>query len=197
MVGSAAVALLLTGFSSAGAQEARYQRKYKPLPQLSHIVVLVEKGFDGKPMTNVPVVFRSTFGGRDDGNMEIKTDPDGKATMDLIQVGSDVEVQVIANGYATYSQKMPNVGATASLVVKLIAPREQVSRWKNAMGQESTVQPGIQEPPHPKLAPPPVNADGYSLPASTPDAGSSPASASTGSSATQTGTPATQTGTPQ
>ncbi len=192
--GAAGLGLLLTLTFGAGAQQARYQRKYKPLPQLAHIVVLVEKGFDGKPMANVPVVFHSTFEGRDNGNMEVKTDPHGNATMDLIQVGSDVDVQVIATGYATFSQEVQNVGAKASMVAKLIRPREQVSQWLNADGKPASVQPGIQEPPHPALAPPKPNVDGFALPPSSSPA--SPASAA-GGSAQQAGAPATQTGTPQ
>ncbi|MGC9198088.1 MAG: hypothetical protein ACP5E5_04015 [Acidobacteriaceae bacterium] len=191
--GAVGLALLLTLASGVGAQQARYQRKYKPLPQLAHIVVLVEKGFDGKPMPNVPVVFHSTFEGRDNGNMEIKTDPHGNATMDLIQVGSDVDVQVIATGYATFSQDLQNVGAKASMVAKMIRPREQVSQWLNADGKPASVQPGIQEPPHPALAPPKPNVDGFALPPSSSSSG--PASA--GSAAQQAGAPTTQTGTPQ
>ena len=100
----------------AGAQQETHGRKYKPLPPLAHIVVTVVKGFDGKPMPNAAVVFHATLNGRDDGNLEVKTDPEGKATIDVIEVGSNVTVQVIANGFATYAQDMHAVtGRTRSL----------------------------------------------------------------------------------
>ena len=198
--GAAALAVLLTILPGAAAQQARYARKYKPLPQLSHIVVLVQKGFDGKPMANTPVVFHSTFQGRDDGNMEVKTDPNGNATMDLIQVGSDVDVQVIAKGYATYSHQLTSVGAKESLVVKMLRPHDQISQWETPTGQVSSMKPGIQEPPHPVLVPPKPNVDGFALPPSSPASNPSPVGSSADSSATSaqpTGTPASQTGTPQ
>lgn len=198
--GAAALAVLLTILPGAAAQQARYARKYKPLPQLSHIVVLVQKGFDGKPMANTPVVFHSTFQGRDDGNMEVKTDPNGNATMDLIQVGSDVDVQVIAKGYATYSHQLTSVGAKESLVAKMVRPHDQVSQWETSAGQVSSMKPGIQEPPHPALVPPKPNVDGFALPPSSPAANPSPADGpanSPGTSAQQTGTSANQTGNPQ
>ncbi len=96
--------------SVAGAQQPEHGRKYKPLPDLSHIVVTVVKGFDGKPMPHAAVVFHATMNGRDDGNLEVKTDPEGKATIDVIEVGSDVSVQVIANGFATYAQDIHTRG---------------------------------------------------------------------------------------
>lgn len=197
--GAAALALLPALLPGAAAQQARYARKYKPLPQLSHIVVLVEKDFDGKPMANTPVVFHSTFQGRDDGNMEVKTDPNGKASMDLIQTGSDVDVQVIAKGYATYSHQLSNVGAKESLVAKMLRPHDQVSQWTSA-NQVSSMKPGIQEPPHPALVAPKPNVDGFALPPSSPAANPSAtggAANSSGAAAQPAGTAANQTGNPQ
>jgi Carboxypeptidase regulatory-like domain len=139
--------------SVAGAQQDDHGRKWKPLPPLSHIVVTVVKGFDGKPLPNAAVVFHATMNGRDDGNMEVKTNPEGKATIDVIEVGSDVSVQVIANGFATFAQDINVVGANKVLDVKLVRPREQVSRYQDNSGKAAQVRPGVQEPPHPVLAP--------------------------------------------
>jgi len=136
----------------AGAQDD-HGRKYKPLPPLSHIVVTVLKGFDGKPMPRAAVVFHATMNGRDDGNLEVKTDPEGKATIDVIEVGSDVSLQVIANGFATYAQEIPAVGPEKVLEVRLLRPREQVSRYRENSGKAAEVKPGIQEPPHRVLPP--------------------------------------------
>jgi hypothetical protein len=160
-------AVLVMG-SVAGAQQDEHGRKYKPLPPLSHIVVKVVKGFDGKPMPSVAVIFHSTMEGRDNGNLEVKTDPEGKATIDAIEVGSDVDVQVIANGFSTYAGELGSVGANAGMTVRMLRPREQVSVYRDAEGKPAQEKPGIQEPPHPVVAPPKPNQDGYAMPATPP-----------------------------
>ncbi len=155
----AGLAVVLAMVSAAGAQNDQHGRKWKPLPPLSHIVVTVVKGFDGKPLPNAAVVFHSTMDGRDNGNLEVKTDPQGKATIDLIEVGSDVDVQVIANGFATYAKNLNQVGANKFLEVKLLRPREQVSQYEDTDGKAAAVKPGIQEPPHPVVVEPKSTAD--------------------------------------
>ncbi|MGA7157521.1 MAG: hypothetical protein WBY53_11770 [Acidobacteriaceae bacterium] len=162
------LALAVVMGSVAGAQQAEHGRKWKPLPPLAHIVVKVLKGFDGKPMPNVAVVFHSTLEGRDNGNLEVKTDPEGKATIDAIEVGSDVDVQVIAHGFATYARQIGAVGANNIVTIKMLRPREQVSQYENTVGKAAVVRPGIQEPPHPVVVAPKPNQDGYAMPAPTP-----------------------------
>ena len=103
----------------AGAQSEVHGRKYKPMPPTSHIVVTVEKGFNGKPLMNAAVVFHAVRNGLNDGNLEVKTDPEGKATIDVIEIGSQVTVQVIANGFATYAGDMNVDGPSKELLVKL------------------------------------------------------------------------------
>ncbi len=172
MLGWAAGLAMVAGFVSvAGAQDGQHGRKYKPLPPLSQIVITVKKGFDGKPMSHAAVVFHATMNGRDDGNLEVKTDPEGRATIDVIEVGSDVSVQVIANGFATYAMDIPAVGPEKILEIKLLRPREQVSRYTDSSGGAAEVKPGIQEPPH-RVLPPAKPAGDQPLepPPSTPPA---------------------------
>src|SRR5271168_4671936 len=83
---------------------AKHGRKYKPPPDTSHIEVLVTKKSNGKPIPNAAVVFNPSKDGKDEGSLEVKTDPEGKAVVDIIPTGSLVRVQVIANGYATYAE---------------------------------------------------------------------------------------------
>ncbi len=54
-------------------------RKYKAPPATSRIEVQVTKKFNGKPIPNAAVVFNPTKDGKDLGNLEVKTDPEGKA----------------------------------------------------------------------------------------------------------------------
>jgi hypothetical protein len=175
---AAGLAIVLAIVSVAGAQDDGHGRKWKPLPTLAHIVVTVVKGFDGKPMPNAAVVFHATMNGRDDGNLEVKTDPEGKATIDVIEVGSVVTLQVIANGFATYAQDFNVDGPTKLLEVKLLRPRAQVSAYENNFGKPAEAKPGIQEPPHPVLTAPKAASDQTATPP-------------------QSAAPATQTGSPQ
>ncbi len=39
----------------------------------------------------------------DEGNLEVKTHPDGKVAIDVIPTGSSVRIQVIADGFATFA----------------------------------------------------------------------------------------------
>src|SRR4051794_7076721 len=82
----------------------RRGRKYKPPPETSKITVQVTKKSNGKPIMNAAVIFNPYLDGKDIGNLEVKTDPEGKATIDIIPIGSLVRVQVIANGFATYAE---------------------------------------------------------------------------------------------
>ena len=92
---------------SASAQDApatKRGRKYKAPPDTSHIEVLVTKKSNGKPIVNAAVVFNPSKDGKDEGSLEVKTHPEGKAVIDVIPTGSLVRVQVIANGFATYAE---------------------------------------------------------------------------------------------
>jgi hypothetical protein len=135
--------LLGAGCGSALAQE--HGRNWKPLPPTAHIVVMVEKGFNDKPIENAAVIFHATRDGKDDGNLEVKTDPQGRAVIDLIEVGSEVTVQVIAEGFATAARDLSVVGPTADLLVKMQSPRAQVSQYTDDEGKPSQVQPGVQQ----------------------------------------------------
>lgn len=133
---------------AASGQSSDHGRKWKPLPPTAHIVVTVVKGFNGKPFPNAAVVFHAVREGKDDGNLEVKTDPEGKATIDVIEVGSHLSVQVIASGFATFAQEVEIDGPNKTLEVKLVRPRAQVSQYEDNDGKAAEVKPGVQEPPH-------------------------------------------------
>src|SRR6185312_4622400 len=94
--------IALVPFSQAFGQYRG--RKYKAPPATSRIEVQVVKKFNGKPIPNAAVVFNPTKDGKDLGNLEVKTDPEGKAVVDIIPTGSTVRIQVIADGFATFGQ---------------------------------------------------------------------------------------------
>jgi len=128
-------------------------RKYKAPPATTHIVVAVTKASNGKPVVNASVIFHPIKDGKDEGNLEIKSDPDGKATIDVIPTGSLVTVQVFADGFATFAQDYTLTDAEKDIQVKLQRPRAQLSTYVDNTGKPSQVQPGVQEPHRPAPAP--------------------------------------------
>lgn len=140
--------------SSLLAQDspARRGRKYKPPPETSKISVHVSKKFNGKPIMNAAVIFNPFKDGKDIGNLEVKTDPEGKAMIDIIPTGSLVRVQVIANGFATFAEEYQIDEATKDITVEMLRPREQVSAYKDNTGDASSRKWGVQEPVRPKSA---------------------------------------------
>ena len=104
-------------------------------------------------MVNAAVIFHPVKDGKDEGNLEIKSDPDGKASIDVIPIGSQVTVQVFASGYATFAQDFVADGPEKQIAVKLERPQAQVSAYVDNNGKPSQIQPGIQEPKRPAPAP--------------------------------------------
>jgi hypothetical protein len=146
-----AFGLPLASSNTAFAQDApaKRGRKYKAPPTTSHIQVTVVKKYNGKPISNAAVVFQSTLDGKDQGNLEVKTDPDGKATIDVIPTGSTVRVQVIATGFATYAEDYLVAEPSRQISIAMLRPQEQVSSYVDNEGKASTVKPGVQEPIRP------------------------------------------------
>ena len=133
-------------------------RKYKAPPETSHISVAVTRDNNGKPIANAAVVFHPSKGGKDEGNLEVKTNEDGVASIDVIPTGSEVQVQVIADGFATFAQEYFIPEKTREIQIKMLPPRAQVSAYQDNAGKVSDEQPGVQEPDylkHPRTPPPP------------------------------------------
>jgi hypothetical protein len=143
--------LALVSCLPALAQDApvKHGRKYKAPPATSHIQVTVLKKFNGKPISNAAVIFDATMDGKDQGNLEVKTDPDGKATIDIIPTGSTVRVQVIATGFATYAEEYLVAEPSREITISMIHPQEQVSSYQDNEGKAATRKPGVQEPIRP------------------------------------------------
>lgn len=150
LLGGALAALATAAL--AGAQSEVHGRKYKPPAPTAHVVVTVEKGFNSKPLENAAVVFHATKDGKDNANLEVKTDPDGRATLDLLEVGSHVRMQIIANGFATYAEEFDLTGDTKEMTVKLQRPRAQISQFGETPDKPAEVKPGVQEHLVPKPA---------------------------------------------
>ena len=130
----------------------KHGRKYKAPPDTSHIEVTVIKDFNKKPIDGAHVVFIPSKDGVDEGNLEVKTDPDGKAVIDVIPTGSKVPIQVIADGFATFAEDYLVDEASRQITIAMIRPRAQVSTYVDNQGKPAQLQPGVQEPIRPKPA---------------------------------------------
>jgi hypothetical protein len=151
---STTLVLSLGLFTASHAQDTtRRGRKYKAPPDTSHIEVEVLRGYNSKPIVNAAVIFHSVKDGKDEGNMEVKTNEDGKAIIDIIPTGSAVDVQVIADGFATYADNYQVNEATRAIQVKMLRPRAQISTYTDNSGKASTTPVGVQEPAHPHSPP--------------------------------------------
>jgi hypothetical protein len=147
---SLCLGLILASCLPAIAQDApQHARKYKAPPATSHIEVTVLKKSNGKPIMNAAVVFNSTLNGKDEGNLEVKTDPDGKAIIDVIPTGSTVRVQVIATGFATFADEYVVDESSRQIEISMLRPQEQLSSYQDNEGKAATRKPGVQEPIRP------------------------------------------------
>jgi hypothetical protein len=81
----------------------------------------------------------------------MKTDPDGKAVIDVIPTGSSVRIQVIADGFATFADDYLVNEASRKILITLLRPRAQVSTYVDNNGKALQAEPGAQVPVRPKL----------------------------------------------
>jgi hypothetical protein len=130
----------------APAQNERHGRKYKAPPETSHLEILVVKDSNGKILENAAVIFHPTKDGNDEGNLEIKSGTDGKAFIDIIPTGSQVGIQVIANGFTTYAGNLLLDGPSKQLIVRMKRPSTQVSAYGDNEAKDMNRSVGVQEP---------------------------------------------------
>lgn len=126
-----ALAALLATFVAADAQQYKRGRKYKPPPPTARIEVTVLRDVNEKPIENAAVVFHPIEGERDKGNMELKTNEDGKTMIDVIPIGDTVRMQVIVKGFQTYGQDFKVDQDKLAFVVRMKRPGEQYSIYKD------------------------------------------------------------------
>jgi hypothetical protein len=148
----------------------QHGRKYKAPPDTSHIEVMVIKGFNKKPIDGAHVIFHPVKDGVDEGNLEVKTHPDGKVAIDVIPTGSKVRIQVLADGFATFADDFVVNEPSREITITMIRPRAQISTYVDNEGKPSQLKPGVQEPVRPKPATPSTSGPS----SATPNSGSKP-----------------------
>jgi len=103
-------------------------RKYKSAAATSKIEVTIVRHEDEKPIENASVIFHVEG---DKGNMELKTNEDGKTMIDVLPTGSKVLIQVIAKGYQTYGSDYTIDKTELAYEIKLKRPGQQYSIYDN------------------------------------------------------------------
>jgi hypothetical protein len=143
------LATLATVSVAAFAQDSdspKRGRKYKAPPETSHVEVTVLRATNGKPVENAAVIFHPLVDGRDNGNMELKTNDEGKAVIDLLETGTNVRVQIIASGFQTYGEDYKVDKDNMAIEVKLKRPTAQYSIYKKSEGAASATDKTESKP---------------------------------------------------
>jgi hypothetical protein len=111
--------------------ENHHPRKYKTPPPAAHIEVLVVRDATGKPIPQAHVIFHPVEGDRDKGSLEVKTNSDGKAIIDVIPIGDTVRLQVLVEGFQTYGQDFKIDKPEIDMEVRMKRPGGQYTIYKN------------------------------------------------------------------
>ena len=129
----AASLCLVAGSLALHSQDDKSQhlRKYKVPPPSARIEVTVVKDFNGKPIVDAHVIFHPIHGDKDTGYLELKTNEDGKALIDVIPIGDTVRMQIIANGYQTYGGDYKVDKSEMSMEIRMKRPGAQYSIYKD------------------------------------------------------------------
>lgn len=152
---SAVLLLFLVSTLFTSAQTDRRGRKYKAPPPTMKIDILVVRASSGKPIPNAAVIFHPVNDkGKSQGDMELKTDLDGKTTLDVIPIGSTVRLQVIAHGFQTFGNDYIANADAKQITIKMLKPTEQYSIYKgngtgdqSGQAKETTEKPQSSEKP--------------------------------------------------
>jgi hypothetical protein len=74
-------------------------------------------------------------GEKDTGNMELKTNEDGKTVIDVLPIGDTVRLQIIAKGFQTFGDDYKIDKAEMAIEIRLKRPGEQYSIYKPTRGR--------------------------------------------------------------
>ncbi|MGA7293979.1 MAG: carboxypeptidase-like regulatory domain-containing protein [Terriglobales bacterium] len=122
-----ALAVIVLGFGLGAV--ARAQDDQGPMSSVGFVVL---RDTDGKPVRNAQVVLHplKSKGKETNPEMELKTDGDGKASIDGIPYGP-LRVQVLAPHFQTFGQDYEIDKPRLEITVKLKHPGGQYSIYDN------------------------------------------------------------------
>jgi hypothetical protein len=153
--------LVASSLIASGQEDtSKRGRKYKSPPATARVEVTILRDFNGKPIENAAVIFHPMAGDKDEGNMELKTNEDGKAIIDVLPLGDTVRLQVIAKGYQTYGEDYKIDKSSLAIEVKMKRPGAQYSIYQahdNSGAAKPATPPAdsTKDKPKPDTAPQP------------------------------------------
>lgn len=151
------VLVLVTSTLASFAQQTGAQRgrKFKMPPPTGRVEVTVLRDDDGKPIENAAVIFHEIVKNKDAGNMELKTNEDGKTVIDVLPLNSLARLQIIAHGYQTYGQDYKLDKASMAIEIRMKRPGAQYSIYemRDTTAGASPVQPASNTTPAPAGSP--------------------------------------------
>ena len=134
----AAFGLVLASLTAVAQQKPPNRgRKYKAPPPTARIEVTVVRDVNDRPIENAAVIFHLIGGEK--GNMELKTNEDGKAIIDVLNIGYTVRMQIIAKGFQTFGDDYKIDKANMAIEIRMRRPGEQYSIYKH---HPDTIQGG-------------------------------------------------------
>lgn len=100
--------------------------------KVSRIELVVIRAYNGKPVRNASVVLHpvNKEGKQAKGGVELKTDPEGKASLEAVPYGR-LRIQAIAPGLQTYGDDIEVSQPEQQITIKMNRPQEQYSIYKN------------------------------------------------------------------
>jgi len=136
------VGVMLTMLLTAGMAMGQKDKDEGPTCWVYFSVV---KDENGKPVRNAAVILHAVdeHGKQQRGDMELKTDPEGKTNFDGIPYGM-LRVQIIASGFQTYGADYDIKTAKTEIMIKLKKPQGQFSVYDNPKPSSA---PAKQDPP--------------------------------------------------
>lgn len=131
-----------------GSVASAQRDKEEPTAILNFFVI---KDDNGKPVRNAAVIMHpiEANGKQSRGDLELKTDVDGKTSFDGVPYGK-LRVQVLASGFQTFGEDYDIARAKLNFTIKLKRPQNQYSIY------ESHPDGTNQQKPDPK---PPTPSD--------------------------------------
>ena len=156
----AALGLIVTLLAASAQDAPRRGRKYKSPPPTARIEVTILRDVNGKPIENAAVIFHPMEGEKDKGNMEMKTNEDGKTVIDVLPIGDVVRLQIIAKGFQTYGEDYKIDQSAMAIEIRMKRPGEQYSIYKShAIASDANKTPDADKPAAPAKDAAPAPAD--------------------------------------
>ena len=130
---------ILLGIFCLVLAASAFAKDKKPAPPSSSISFVIQKEYNGKPIRNAAVVLHpiDPDGKQDKGGLELKTDAEGKTSMDGVPYGK-LRIQVLAHGFQTYGEDYDVEQPTMEITIKLKEPNSQYSIYENQPSDNST-----------------------------------------------------------